>query len=152
VSPLALGAITFGAGRRALGRGRGDCARDLRVHVEADGNFADTADVYSGGESETMLVRFIVEHCNRDRVVIAIKAGFPRTQGTPLAGGNSARNIRDGMGGSARRPANTTKLITGLVTRWGSRSCSTPCAIETPPPAKSTIIATRQVQKYISPP
>jgi aryl-alcohol dehydrogenase-like predicted oxidoreductase len=36
-------------------------------------------------------------------VVIATKSGFSRSQGTPLAGGNSARNIRDGIEGSLRR-------------------------------------------------
>jgi aryl-alcohol dehydrogenase-like predicted oxidoreductase len=36
-------------------------------------------------------------------MVVATKSGFTRTEGTPLAGGNSARNIRDGIEGSLRR-------------------------------------------------
>jgi len=36
-------------------------------------------------------------------MVIATKSGFPRTAGNPLSGGNSARNIRDGIEGSLRR-------------------------------------------------
>lgn len=39
----------------------------------------------------------------RDRVVIATKSGFSRSQGTPLHGGNGAKNIRLGIEGSLRR-------------------------------------------------
>jgi aryl-alcohol dehydrogenase-like predicted oxidoreductase len=101
VSPLALGTMTFGAGR--WGADEASSRAIFDAYVEAGGNFADTADVYSGGQSEEMLGRFIAERGNRDRMVIATKSGFPRTEGTPLAGGNSARNIRDGIEGSLRR-------------------------------------------------
>jgi aryl-alcohol dehydrogenase-like predicted oxidoreductase len=101
VSPLALGTMTFGAGRWGADESASRAIFD--AYVEAGGNFADTADVYSGGKSETMLGRFIAERGNRGQMVIATKSGFPRTQGTPLAGGNSARNIRDGIEGSLRR-------------------------------------------------
>ena len=50
-----------------------------------------------------MLGRYVADRGLRDRVVIATKAGFSRAQGTPLAGGNSARNIRDGIHGSLHR-------------------------------------------------
>ncbi|WP_010186250.1 aldo/keto reductase [Sphingomonas sp. PAMC 26605] len=101
VSPLALGTMTFGAGRWGADEATSRAIFD--AYIEAGGNFADTADVYSGGESEAMLGRFVAERGNRDRMVIATKSGFPRTDGTPLAGGNSARNIRDGIEGSLRR-------------------------------------------------
>lgn len=101
VSPLALGTMTFGAGR--WGADEAASRAIFNAYVEAGGNFADTADVYSGGQSEEMLGRFIAERQNRDRMVIATKSGFTRSQGTPLAGGNSARNIRDGIEGSLRR-------------------------------------------------
>ena len=101
VSPLALGTMTFGAGR--WGADEATSRSIFDAYVEAGGNFADTADVYSGGHSEEMLGRFIAERGNRDRMVLATKSGFPRTAGTPLAGGNSARNIRDGIEGSLRR-------------------------------------------------
>lgn len=101
VSPLALGTMTFGAGR--WGADEAGSRAIFNAYVDAGGNFADTADVYSGGESETMLGRFIAERGLRDRMVIATKSGFPRQEGTPLSGGNSARNIRDGIEGSLRR-------------------------------------------------
>ena len=101
VSPLALGTMTFGAGR--WGSDAAVSATILDRYVEAGGNFIDTADVYSGGESETMLGARLAERGLRDRLVIATKSGFSRAQGTPLAGGNSARNIRAGLEGSLRR-------------------------------------------------
>lgn len=101
VSPLALGTMTFGAGRWGADEGTSRAIFD--AYVEAGGNFIDTADVYSAGESEVMLGRFVAERGLRDRLVIATKSGFPRSQGTPLAGGNGARNIRDGIEGSLRR-------------------------------------------------
>ena len=101
VSPLALGTMTFGAGR--WGADAGTARPILPGYVEAGGNFVDTADVYSGGESERMLGRFVAERKLRNKLVIATKAGFSREQGTPLAGGNSARNIRDGIEGSLQR-------------------------------------------------
>ncbi|MCA1200171.1 aldo/keto reductase [Sphingomonas sp. R647] len=101
VSPLALGTMTFGAGR--WGADEATSQSIFNAYVEAGGNFADTADVYSGGKSEEMLGRFMAERRNRDRMVVATKSGFPRSAGTPLAGGNSARNIRDGIEGSLRR-------------------------------------------------
>jgi aryl-alcohol dehydrogenase-like predicted oxidoreductase len=101
VSPLALGTMTFGAGR--WGAEEDGSRAIFDAYVGAGGNFIDTADVYSGGESEAMIGRFLQERGGRDRLVIATKSGFPRGEGNPLAGGNSARNIRDGLEGSLRR-------------------------------------------------
>ncbi len=101
VSPLALGTMTFGAGR--WGADEAVSRRIYDAYVDAGGNFLDTADVYSGGESEAMLGRFLRDSGRRDRMVVATKSGFARGEGNPLAGGNSARNIRDGLEGSLRR-------------------------------------------------
>ncbi|KHL25823.1 aldo/keto reductase [Croceibacterium mercuriale] len=101
VSPFALGTMTFGTGR--WGTDEATSRAIFEAYVDAGGNFVDTADVYSGGAGEQMLGRLVAERGLRDRLVIATKSGFARTQGTPLAGGNSARNIRDGIEGSLRR-------------------------------------------------
>jgi aryl-alcohol dehydrogenase-like predicted oxidoreductase len=101
VSPLALGAMTFGAGRWGVDEAGARAIFD--AYVNNGGNFIDTADVYAGGNSEEMLGRFIHSSGNREKVVISTKAGFPRRQDTPLAGGNSARNIRNGIEGSLKR-------------------------------------------------
>lgn len=101
VSPLAMGTMTFGAGR--WGADEAGSRAILNAYADIGGNFIDTADVYSGGESEAMVGRFLRDHGCRDRMVIATKSGFARAEGNPLAGGNSARNIRDGLEGSLRR-------------------------------------------------
>ncbi len=81
VSPLALGAMTFGAER--WGSGEQESRAVFDAYIEAGGNFVDTG--------------------LRDRLVVATKSGFPRTQGTPLHGGNGAKNIRLGLEGSLKR-------------------------------------------------
>ncbi|MDX3657541.1 aldo/keto reductase [Streptomyces sp. ID05-26A] len=55
----------------------------LDAYVEAGGNFVDTADVYSawgegnsGGESETIIGRWLARRSDRDRIVVASKVGM----------------------------------------------------------------------------
>lgn len=59
VSPLALGTMTFGAGRWGANEETSRALFD--AYVDAGGNFIDTADIYSGGESEKMLGRFFFQ-------------------------------------------------------------------------------------------
>ena len=99
VSPLALGAMTFGTQRWGTGEEGSRAVFD--AYVAAGGNFIDTADVYSGGRSEEMLGGFIAER--RHHLVIATKAGFSREAGRPVAGGNGAKNLRTALEGSLRR-------------------------------------------------
>jgi aryl-alcohol dehydrogenase-like predicted oxidoreductase len=101
VSPLTLGAMTFGAGR--WGTDEPTARAIFDTYVEAGGNLIDTADVYSGGESEKMLGRFLADSGMRDRLVVSTKSGFPRCEGTPLHAGNGAYNVRLGIGGSLKR-------------------------------------------------
>jgi len=77
VSPLCLGGNVFGwtADEQAS-------FRVLDAFVEAGMNFIDTADVYSkwaaghqGGESETILGRWMKQRRNRSAIVIATKVG-----------------------------------------------------------------------------
>jgi aryl-alcohol dehydrogenase-like predicted oxidoreductase len=65
----------------------------LDAYVEAGGNFVDSADSYShfapgnsGGESETIIGRWLAARGNRDEIVIATKVGkFPGLEGTAPA-------------------------------------------------------------------
>ncbi|SMO51175.1 aldo/keto reductase [Paracoccus laeviglucosivorans] len=101
VSPLALGTMTFGAGRWGADE---DTSRAIfDTYVAAGGNLIDSADVYSGGESERMLGRFLGDSRLRDRLVISTKSGFSRADGHPMHGGNGAFNIRAGIEGALRR-------------------------------------------------
>jgi len=77
----------------------------LDAYAAAGGNFVDTADAYSawvpgheGGESETILGRWMAARGNRDRMVIATKVGM-------LASlrGLGAKTIRAAAEGSLRR-------------------------------------------------
>ena len=100
-SPLALGTMTFGADR--WGADEATAREIFETYLELGGNLIDTADVYSGGESERMLGRFLKGGDTRDRIVLSTKSGFPRSQGHPMHGGNGAKNIRLGIEGSLTR-------------------------------------------------
>jgi len=100
VSPLALGTMTFGTAR--WGSGEDGARAVFNAYLDAGGNFVDTADVYAGGMSETMLGTFIAERAARDRVVIATKSGFATGQGVHT-GGNGARHVRAALDGSLKR-------------------------------------------------
>lgn len=93
--------MTFGAGR--WGTDEPTARAIFDAYTQAGGNLIDTADVYSGGESEAMVGRFLAETGLRDRMVISTKSGFPRSEGHPMHGGNGAFNIRAGIEGSLKR-------------------------------------------------
>lgn len=100
VSPLGLGTMTFGTAR--WGMDEADSRAVFDAYVEAGGNFVDTANVYAGGRSETMLGGFIAERGLRERIVLATKAGFAAGQG-PHAGGNGAKHLHAALDGSLAR-------------------------------------------------
>jgi aryl-alcohol dehydrogenase-like predicted oxidoreductase len=101
VSPLALGTMTFGT--KGWGADEATSRAIWDAYVEAGGNFIDTANVYADGVSEEMVGRFAKD--NRDRLVIATKAGFPTGKGNPAVGGNSARHLHAALDASLRRLA-----------------------------------------------
>ena len=72
VSHYQFGAMSFGA----LGnRDHDDCVRIIHRALDAGVNTIDTADVYSGGESETIVGKALVGR--RDDVVLATKCYWP---------------------------------------------------------------------------
>lgn len=100
VFPLCLGGNVFGWSCDET-----ESFAVLDAYADAGGNFVDTADVYaawvpgnSGGESETILGRWMAARGNRSRIVVATKVG-------KLAGltGLSATTIRRAAEGSLRR-------------------------------------------------
>lgn len=103
VSELCLGTMTFG---EAWGWGA-DRATSLRLcehFAEAGGNFFDTANNYTNGESETHLGEFL--GAERDRYVVATKYTL-RNRGDDAAnvnlGGNSRRSMLRSVENSLRR-------------------------------------------------
>ncbi len=111
VSPLALGTMTFGAGNWNADDITARAIFD--AYRTAGGNFIDTSDIYSGGESETLVGQFIADTKARDEVVLATKFAFngsasPLTStqasgGNPNAGGAGAKNIHRSLDASLRR-------------------------------------------------
>jgi aryl-alcohol dehydrogenase-like predicted oxidoreductase len=101
VSPLALGAMTFGEGGWHAGAGT---ARSIFArYVEAGGNLIDTADAYGAGASEELLGAFMKETGTRDRLVLATKFSVASTPGDPNSGGNGRKNMLASLEGSLRR-------------------------------------------------
>jgi aryl-alcohol dehydrogenase-like predicted oxidoreductase len=84
VSPLGLGVMTYGWGAdKQAARALFDLYRDR------GGNFFDTADMSSNGESEDWLGEFVHDPRARDEVVIATKFSFNARAGDPNAGPSS---------------------------------------------------------------
>ncbi len=86
VSQLCLGAMMFGA----LGNtDHEDSVRIISRAIEAGINFVDTADEYSGGESE-VIVGKALKGLKRDEIVLTSKVSWPMGA-DPNAQGNSRR-------------------------------------------------------------
>lgn len=102
VSPLCLGAMTFGT-EWGIGVDE-ESSKDLfNAYLSAGGNFVDTADGYNNGKSEEMVGKFVKAGSLRDRVVVATKFTFNAAAGNPNAGGNGRKNIYRALEGSLRR-------------------------------------------------
>jgi aryl-alcohol dehydrogenase-like predicted oxidoreductase len=98
VSTLCLGTMTFGAESDER-----VAHEQLDRFLEQGGNFIDTADVYSDGESEKIIGRWLGSRPGaRDRVVVATKARFPRGDG-PNDIGLSRVSLTRALDASLRR-------------------------------------------------
>jgi aryl-alcohol dehydrogenase-like predicted oxidoreductase len=100
VYPLVLGGNVFGWTANEK-----ESFAVLDAYVAAGGNFVDTADVYSawvpgnsGGESETILGKWLEQRKIRDRIVVATKVGMH-----PQLKGLSAKTIRSASENSLKR-------------------------------------------------
>ena len=71
VSRIGLGTMTWGRDTDEH-----ESAEQLRIYLDAGGNFIDTAAVYGDGDSERVIGGLIGAMANRDEVVIASKAGI----------------------------------------------------------------------------
>ena len=98
VSPLCLGAMMFGEWGNP---DHEDSVRIIHRALDAGVNFIDTADVYSAGESETIVGKALAT-MDRSRVVLATKVHAPMGD-DPNAQGNSRRWIIAECENSLRR-------------------------------------------------
>ncbi|MEM6839321.1 MAG: aldo/keto reductase [Cyanobacteria bacterium P01_C01_bin.120] len=102
VSRLALGTMTFGDDW-GWGADEANARQLFDAYLEAGGNFIDTADLYTNGNSERMLGKFVRESGTRDRVIITTKFSYNAEPGNPNAGGNGRKNILRAVEGSLER-------------------------------------------------
>src|SRR6201990_1767006 len=99
VSPLCLGAMMFGDWGN---KDHDESIRIIHRALDAGINFIDTADFYSGGESEVIVGKALAGG-RRDDVVLATKVNFPMDETAPNRRGNSRRWIVREVEDSLRR-------------------------------------------------
>ena len=98
VSSLTLGTMTFGSEADEP-----TSHAIIDAFVAAGGTFLDTADVYSGNESERIIGRWLQAHpTEAQHVVLATKGRFPQGDG-PNDHGTSRRHLRVALDASLER-------------------------------------------------
>jgi aryl-alcohol dehydrogenase-like predicted oxidoreductase len=103
VSPLCLGAMTFG---EDLGWGTSVEASNAIIddYLEHGGNFIDTANIYTFGHSEKIIGDHLTkDRRRRDRVVLATKFFGGMFPGDPNSGGANRKAIIGSLENSLRR-------------------------------------------------
>jgi aryl-alcohol dehydrogenase-like predicted oxidoreductase len=103
VSPLCLGAMTFG---EVLGWGTSveESEQIIDRFIELGGNFIDTANLYTKSHSEKIIGDHVGRHsAQRDRLVIATKFSANLYPGDPNGGGSGRKSIIDACENSLRR-------------------------------------------------
>jgi len=121
VSRICLGMMTYGSSQWRPWILDEAASRPLVQHaVELGINFFDTADMYSGGESEVLTGRFLREFCQRDEIVIASKLYFPLDPAgseRPNKSGLSRKRIFHAVDASLER-LNTDYIDLYQIHRW----------------------------------
>jgi aryl-alcohol dehydrogenase-like predicted oxidoreductase len=101
VSPLSLGAMTFGVPPENWGSTEEDAQKMFDCFVERGGNFLDTANFYGGGGSERMVGRIVKG--KRDGTVIATKYTVTLYPKDANAAGNHRKSMVRNVEESLRR-------------------------------------------------
>jgi aryl-alcohol dehydrogenase-like predicted oxidoreductase len=100
VSELCLGTMTFGE-EWGWGANRDEARQIYDAYRAVGGNFIDTANVYTGGTSETLVGQFIAGH--RAEIVLATKYTNAVAGNDPNAGGNQRKNMVQAVEASLKR-------------------------------------------------
>ena len=100
VSPLALGAATFGT-EWGWGAEKDEARKLFDMYVERGGNFIDTANTYTDGSSERLLGEFARDR--RESLVLATKYTTLRRPGDPNSGGSHRKSLFASVEESLRR-------------------------------------------------
>lgn len=103
VSPLCLGAMTFGE-EWGWGANPAESRKILQRYVGLGGNFVDTANIYTNGHAETIIGDFLaVGALRRDQIVLGTKFFNNLYPGDPNGGGASRKAIMAQCEQSLRR-------------------------------------------------
>ena len=109
VSPLALGAMTFGTDW-GWGADRDETRRIFDAYVDRGGNFVDTANQYTNGSSEQLVGELAAG--KRERLVLATKFTMATRPNDPNAGGNQRKSmVRSVEQSLARRKTDYIDLL-----------------------------------------
>jgi aryl-alcohol dehydrogenase-like predicted oxidoreductase len=100
VSSVALGTMQFGNKMNMGNLGQDETTRMVRLALERGINFIDTADVYSLGESETLVGNALKGV--RDEIVLATKVRLPMSENFNRSGATRVNIMRE-VEGSLRR-------------------------------------------------
>lgn len=120
VSPLCLGAMTFGVGPGAWGSTDEEAATMIDLYIDRGGNFIDTADFYGQmGGSERLLGQLLGDR--RERLVISTKYSLTTRPGDPNASGNSRKNMVRSVEDSLKR-LNTDYIDLLFLHMWDFRT------------------------------
>ena len=103
VSPLCLGAMTFGEDF-GWGSSVEESQQIIDRYIDAGGNFIDTANFYTASHSEKIIGDHIGRHASRrDRLVIATKFSGNLYPGDPNGGGSGRKALINQCENSLRR-------------------------------------------------
>jgi aryl-alcohol dehydrogenase-like predicted oxidoreductase len=103
VSRLCLGCMSYGSSAWRPWVLDEEGARPFfRKAIEAGINFFDTADIYSGGQSEIVTGKLLKEFASRDSYVLATKVGLDMS-GKPNGKGLSRKHVAEGIDQSLKR-------------------------------------------------
>jgi aryl-alcohol dehydrogenase-like predicted oxidoreductase len=100
VSEMALGSMQFGGKMNMGNLGQEDTTRMVKLALDRGINFIDTADVYSLGESETLLGNALKSM--RKEIVLATKVRLPMSDNFNRSGATRVNIMRE-VEGSLRR-------------------------------------------------
>lgn len=118
VSEVALGTMQFGGKMKMGNLGQEDTTKMVKFALERGINFIDTADVYSLGESETLLGNALKGL--RDEIVLATKVRLPMSDNFNRSGATRV-NILRGVESSLKR-LQTDHLDLYQVHGWDSNT------------------------------
>jgi aryl-alcohol dehydrogenase-like predicted oxidoreductase len=100
VSPIAFGAMTFGTGS-GFGADEPTCRAMFDAYADRGGNFIDTANSYTDGDSERMVGAFL--QGRRGRFVLASKYSVSSDRTDPNGGGNGRKALVQALEASLSR-------------------------------------------------